>query len=106
MPQSLKASSSDQRRKKKQDNCTLSSVITISGGWGEAWLLQDWQHWGYAGQHSLLQTLQTWQVRMNLVAEYDVSLKEVVIQFGAFEVSATVIRPLFVKSFIYLDHIN
>ena len=37
---------------------------------------------------------------MNLVAEYDVSLKEVVIQFGAFEVSATVIRPLFVKSFI------
>ena len=61
-------------------SCLLPLECTrcpVSGGWGEAWLLQNRQHWGYAGQHSHLQTLQSWQVRANLVPTVDIRLKEV-----------------------------
>lgn len=47
-------------RRSQQEECN-NNRTSHSGG-HQAWLLQDWQHRRHAGQHLVLQALQTWQV--------------------------------------------
>lgn len=43
---------------------------TCHCGWGQAWLLQDWQHRWHDGQHPPLQTLPSWQVSVEVLLRW------------------------------------